>query len=150
MSVVKTRSVSPSTPSHSVFALISLTGSKHNPVVLQKSKGSICQETSSPSPHGNRDGGASLLLEPHQKSTPGIWMECREVWGGSWILWGLVQLSQGFFLCTQLVLAARTCCTCQPVNKRVLPHCWEQENPHCAWVLLRKHVLKGRRARIAI
>lgn len=97
MSVVKTRSVSPSTPSHSVFALISLTGSKHNPVVLQKSKGSICQETSSPSPHGNRDGGASLLLEPHQKSTPGIWMECREVWGGSWILWGLVQLSQGFF-----------------------------------------------------
>lgn len=35
MSVVKTRSVSPSTPSHSAFALISLTGSKHNPIVLQ-------------------------------------------------------------------------------------------------------------------
>lgn len=162
MSVVKKRSVSPSTLSHSVFALISLTGSKHNPVVLQKSKTSVCHKTSSPSPHPWEHGWrcsclTPCLLAPGARSKEHTWHLNGMQRGLRWLLdpvracpAALSQLSQGFSLCTQLGPAARTCCTCQPVNKCVLPHCWEQENSHRAWIFMRKHVLKAKSGRTAI
>lgn len=67
MSVVKTRSVSPCTPSHSAFALLSLTGPK--PIMLQKSKASICCKPSSLEvllPH-------SCLLAPGARSEEHTW-----------------------------------------------------------------------------